>query len=173
MLFSAEILVCVWPVALSSRITRPPVSSTIGKIADESPCVARMTQDESAATKPLAVSSPTAFCHSRTAAMTTSETAAGAKPAIHAGSPSCKYVLAPMPASVMIVNPGSAQKKNASRPPSGPARSSPMDVTTCVDDGPGSADAIESISRKRSSESHFFLTAADARVAQSERARER
>lgn len=137
----------------------PPVSSTSGKIADESPCVARMTQDESAATKPLAASSPTAFCQSRTAAITTSDTAAGAKPAIQIGKPSCRYVLAPMPASVMMVKPGSTQNKSASSPPSGPARSSPMDVMTCVDDGPGNADAMEIISRKRSSESHCFLSA--------------
>lgn len=63
-----------------------------------------------------------------------------------------------MPAAVMTIQAGSIQQMSASNPPSGPARKSPMDAMVCVDDGPGSAEAMDNTSRNLASEIHFFLS---------------
>ena len=64
--------------------------------------------------------------------------AAGARPAkYHGGLFGSMYSLMTTPQTVRTTNPGKFHKKNASNPPSGPARANATEMTNWVLEGPG------------------------------------
>mmetsp|Transcript_24423 Transcript_24423/g.55733 ORF Transcript_24423/g.55733 Transcript_24423/m.55733 type:complete len:246 (+) Transcript_24423:1205-1942(+) len=119
-----------------------------------SPLRRMATQQEHAA---MTVCTLSSFFPKPWAALNTREMAAGARPTIYQGLPISNVPMR-TPHVVRTTSPGRFHRKNARSPPGMPACEVAVEITSCVDVGPGSPCPIANSSVKASSPIQFRWT---------------